>query len=111
MGLTKLQAGEFVTFGTDEGKGNEIVTGIALTLTKTEAIVAVFGNDRLIGQGTSVSRGLKLVGVPTGKVLLGRVVDALGNAIDGLGKIDTTKSKLYAIDVKAPGIISRQTVN
>jgi len=111
MGLTKLQAGEFVTFGTDEGKGNEIVTGIALTLTKTEAIVAVFGNDRLIGQGTSVSRGLKLVGVPTGKVLLGRVVDALGNAIDGLGKIDTSKSKLYAIDVKAPGIISRQTVN
>jgi len=111
MGLTKLQAGEFVTFGSAEGKGNEVVTGIALTLTKTEAIVAVFGNDRLIGQGTTVTRGLKLVGVPTGKILLGRVVDALGNAIDGLGQIDTSKSKLYAIDVKAPGIISRQTVN
>lgn len=108
MGLTKLQAGEFVTFATTT---NEVVTGIALTLTKTEAIVAVFGNDRLIGQGTSVTRGLKLVGVPTGKILLGRVVDALGNAIDGLGKIDVSKSKLYAIDVKAPGIISRQTVN
>ena len=111
MGLTKLQAGEFVTFGVNDAKGDEIVTGIALTLTKTEAIVAVFGNDRLIGQGTRVTRGLKLVGVPTGKILLGRVVDALGNAIDGLGKIDTSKSKLYAIDVKAPGIISRQTVN
>jgi proton translocating ATP synthase F1 alpha subunit len=108
MGLNELQAGEFVTFGTNE---NEIVTGIALTLTKTEAIVAVFGNDRLIGQGTSVTRGLKLVGVPTGKILLGRVVDALGNAIDGLGKINVNKLKIYAIDVKAPGIISRQTVN
>lgn len=111
MGLTKLQAGEFVTFATTGSNANEVVTGIALTLTKTEAIVAVFGNDRLIGQGTSVTRGLKLVGVPTGKILLGRVVDALGNAIDGLGKIDVSKSKLYAIDVKAPGIISRQTVN
>jgi proton translocating ATP synthase F1 alpha subunit len=111
MGLTKLQAGEFVTFATTGSNANEVVTGIALTLTKTEAIVAVFGNDRLIGQGTSVTRGLKLVGVPTGKILLGRVVDALGNAIDGLGKINVSKSNLYAIDVKAPGIISRQTVN
>ena len=116
MGLTYLQAGEFVTFITEnnietENTQEQAVTGIALTLTRSEAIVAIFGNERLVGQGTSVVRGLKLVGVPTGEILLGRVIDALGNAIDGRGTIDLKGVKSYAIDVKAPGIISRQTVN
>lgn len=104
MGLSALQAGEFVTF-----VGEQEITGIALTLSKGEAVVAVFGNERLIGQGTRVKRGFNLVGVPTGKKLLGRVIDALGNPIDGLqDKLEI--SKLYAIDVRAPGIITRQTV-
>jgi len=104
VGLSGLQAGELVTFC-----GEEEITGIALTLSKGEAVVAVFGNERLIGQGTKVKRGLNLVGVPTGKKLLGRVIDALGNAIDGLSnKLEL--SKFYAIDVRAPGIITRQTV-
>jgi len=108
VGLPDLQSGEFVTFHTDT---KDAVTGIALTLVESEAIIAVFGNERSIGQGTSVTRGVKLVGVPTGKVLLGRVVDALGNPLDGLSPIKTKTTEYYAIDVKAPGIIARQTVN
>jgi len=108
VGLPELQSGEFVTFHTDT---KDAVTGIALTLIESEAIIAVFGNERAIGQGTSVTRGVKLVGVPTGKALLGRVVDALGNPLDGLSPIKTKSTEYYAIDVKAPGIIARQTVN
>lgn len=110
IGLTKLQAGEVVTFRTEKNKKRGIITGIALTLNEKEAMIAVFGNDRLIGQGTMVTRSFELVGIPTGKNLLGRVVDALGNAIDGLKSTKTNRTKLWAIDVRAPGIIARQAV-
>lgn len=106
-GLDTIQAGEYVSFvGGDDS--NDDVKGIALTLTRTETIIAIFGNELLIGQGTLVVRRETLVGVPTGEGLLGRVVDALGYATDGKGAINN--EKLYAVDVKAPGIITRQTV-
>ena len=62
---------------------NQVVTGIALNLETNSVSVAIFGNERLVSQGTQVARGGRLVSVPTGEALLGRVVDALGNVIDG----------------------------
>jgi proton translocating ATP synthase F1 alpha subunit len=134
IGLTEIQAGEFVTFITkkkkfEEEKSEEIivdvisdeessdedkrdeVTGIALNLENNTITVAIFGNERLVSQGTEVHRGLRLVSVPRGDVLLGRVVDALGNAIDGRGIIKVSSDNCHAIEVKAPGIIRRQTIN
>jgi proton translocating ATP synthase F1 alpha subunit len=73
--------------------------------------VAIFGNERLVSQGTQVARGGRLVSVPTGEALLGRVVDALGNVIDGKTPLKIAQNKYYPIEVKAPGIITRQTVN
>ena len=106
-GLDSIQAGEYVSFiGGDDSTDD--VKGIALTLTRTETVIAIFGNELLIGQGTLVVRRETLVGVPTGEGLLGRVVDALGYAVDGKGAINN--DNLYAVDVKAPGIITRQTV-
>ena len=103
-GLDTIQAGEYVSFiGGDDS--NADVKGIALTLTRTETIIAVFGNELLIGQGTLVVRRETLVGVPTGEGLLGRVVDALGYATDGKGAINN--ENLYAVDVKAPGIYNQ----
>jgi proton translocating ATP synthase F1 alpha subunit len=108
-GLKNIQAGEFVTFKTSQK--NQVVTGIALNLETNSVSVAIFGNERLVSQGTQVSRGGRLVSVPTGEILLGRVVDALGNVIDGRGALNIPQSQYYAIEVKAPGIITRQTVN
>lgn len=111
IGLTELAAGEFVTFNT--GIKNEVVTGITLTLKKGKALIGIFGNERLIGQGTAVTKQHRLVGVPTSKVLLGRVIDPLGNPVDtyDFKPLNISGETLYAIDVKAPGIITRQTVN
>jgi len=98
-----------VTFVTE--KKDQSVTGIALNLENKYVSVAIFGNERLVGQGTQVKRGLRLVSVPTGEMLLGRVIDALGNVIDGRGALKISQKNYSAIEVKAPGIISRQTVN
>jgi len=108
-GLKNIQSGEFVVFKTTQK--NQVVTGIALNLETNSVSVAIFGNERLVSQGTQVSRGGRLVSVPTGEILLGRVVDALGNVIDGRGALNIPQSQYYAIEVKAPGIITRQTVN
>ena len=108
-GLKKIQAGESVIFKTSQTK--QVVSGIALTLAQNSVSVAIFGNERLVSQGTQVSRGGRLVSVPRGNLLLGRVVDALGNIIDGRGTLNIAPNKYYAIEVKAPGIITRQTVN
>lgn len=113
-GLDGIQSGEFVELEAshvnDEGK--MVLYGVALNLGLTEVTVAIFGNDRFIGQGAKVWRCFKFVAIPTGLSLLGRVVDVLGNPIDGRGKIlFTSEVKSAAIDIKAPGIISRQTVN
>jgi proton translocating ATP synthase F1 alpha subunit len=109
IGLTNLQSGEFVTFVTD--RKDQSVTGIALNLENKYVSVAIFGNERLVSQGTQVRRGLRLVSVPTGEILLGRVIDALGNVIDGRGALNVAQKNYFAIEVKAPGIITRQTVN
>ena len=101
-GLDKVQAGEMVEF--ESG-----VRGMALNLESDNVGVVIFGSDREIKEGQTVKRTGAIVDVPVGKELLGRVVDALGNPIDGKGPI---KAKTRArVDVKAPGIIPRKSVN
>jgi len=82
---------------------------MALNLESDNVGVVIFGNDRDIGEGDTVKRTGTIVDVPVGKGLLGRVVDALGNPIDGKGPIDTTERRL--VEVKAPGIIPRKSVH
>ncbi|MGN6097872.1 MAG: F0F1 ATP synthase subunit alpha, partial [Bosea sp. (in: a-proteobacteria)] len=101
-GLDKVQAGEMVEF--ESG-----VRGMALNLESDNVGVVIFGSDREIKEGQTVKRTGAIVDVPVGKELLGRVVDALGNPIDGKGPI---KAKARArVDVKAPGIIPRKSVH
>ena len=101
-GLDNVQAGELVEF-----PGG--IRGMALNLETDNVGVVIFGNDRDIKEGDTVKRTGAIVEVPIGKELLGRVVDALGNPIDGKGPI---KSKLRSrVDVKAPGIIPRKSVH
>jgi F-type H+-transporting ATPase subunit alpha len=101
-GLDKVQAGEMVEF-----PGG--IRGMALNLEADNVGVVIFGDDRAIKEGDTVKRTGAIVEVPVGKGLLGRVVDALGNPIDGKGpiKADTRKR----VDVKAPGIIPRKSVH
>ena len=101
-GLDNVQAGEMVEF-----PGG--IKGMALNLESDNVGVVIFGNDRDIGEGDTVKRTGTIVDVPVGKGLLGRVVDALGNPIDGKGPIDTTERRL--VEVKAPGIIPRKSVH
>ncbi|MEL6503404.1 MAG: F0F1 ATP synthase subunit alpha [Pseudomonadota bacterium] len=101
-GLDQVQAGEMVEF-----PGG--IQGMALNLESDNVGVVIFGNDREIKEGDVVKRTGAIVDVPVGKELLGRVVDGLGNPIDGKGPI---KSKTRArVDVKAPGIIPRKSVH
>ncbi len=101
-GLDKVQAGELVEF--DGG-----VKGMALNLETDNVGVVIFGDDRTIHEGDVVRRTASIVDAPIGKGLLGRVVDALGNPIDGKGPLsDVTRSR---VEVKAPGIMPRQSVN
>ncbi|MBT5038911.1 MAG: F0F1 ATP synthase subunit alpha [Rhodospirillaceae bacterium] len=101
-GLDNVQAGEMVEF-----PGN--IRGMALNLETDNVGVVIFGEDRAIKEGDTVKRTGAIVEVPVGKGLLGRVVDALGNPIDGKGPIESSENK--RIEVKAPGIIPRQSVN
>ena len=101
-GLDKCQAGEMVEF--ESG-----VRGMALNLEADNVGVVIFGPDREIKEGQTVKRTGTIVDVPVGKALLGRVVDALGNPIDGKGPINTTERA--RVDVKAPGIIPRKSVH
>jgi hypothetical protein len=101
-GLDKVQAGELVEF-----PGG--VKGMALNLEADNVGVVIFGNDRAIKEGDVVKRTGSIVDVPVGKGLLGRVVDALGNPIDGKGPIVSTERR--RVDVKAPGIIPRKSVH
>ena len=109
IGLKKVQFGESVIFRTK--KNEKPINGIVLNLGKQYALVAIFGNERILGQGTEVRRTSKLVSVPVGEMLLGRVIDALGNIIDGKGFIKISRKNKFALEAKAPGIITRQTVN
>ncbi len=101
-GLDNVQAGEMVEF-----PGG--VMGMALNLEADNVGIVIFGNDRKIKEGDTVKRTGTIVDVPVGKALLGRVVDALGNPIDGKGAIKTKKRN--RVDVKAPGIIPRKSVH
>src|ERR1700709_317606 len=82
---------------------------MALNLEKKMVGVVLFGNDRLVGEGDTVSRSQSIVSIPVGPGYLGRVIDALGNFIDG-GSTDVDTKERRAVDVKAPGIIARQSV-
>ncbi len=101
-GLDKVQAGEMVEF-----PGG--IKGMALNLEADNVGVVIFGSDRSIKEGDIVKRTGAIVEVPVGKGLLGRVVDALGNPIDGKGPIESTERR--RVDVKAPGIIPRKSVH
>jgi len=101
-GLDKVQAGEMVEF--ENG-----ARGMALNLESDNVGIVIFGEDREIKEGQTVKRTGAIVEVPIGKGLLGRVVDALGNPIDGKGPI--VADKRARVDVKAPGIIPRRSVN
>ncbi len=101
-GLDNVQAGEMVEF-----PGG--IRGMALNLESDNVGVVIFGDDRDIKEGDTVKRTGTIVDVPVGKGLLGRVVDALGNPIDGKGPLDTTERRL--VEVKAPGIIPRKSVH
>ncbi len=101
-GLDKVQAGELVEFSNG-------VQGMALNLEADNVGVVIFGSDAEIKEGDVVKRTGTIVDVPVGKELLGRVVDALGNPIDGKGPLGT--SQRSRVEVKAPGIIPRQSVN
>ena len=101
-GLDNVQAGEMVEF--ENG-----VRGMALNLETDNVGIVIFGDDREIKEGQTVKRTGAIVDVPVGKGLLGRVVDALGNPIDGKGAIKADSRA--RVDVKAPGIIPRKSVH
>ena len=101
-GLDSVQAGEMVEFANG-------VKGMALNLEADNVGVVIFGSDAEIKEGDQVKRTQTIVDVPVGKGLLGRVVDALGNPIDGKGPI--VADKRMRVEVKAPGIIPRKSVN
>ena len=101
-GLDNVQAGEMVEF--ENG-----TRGMALNLEADNVGIVLFGSDRDIKEGQTVKRTKAIVDTPVGKGLLGRVVDALGNPIDGKGPIKAEKR--MQVDVKAPGIIPRQSVH
>ena len=101
-GLDNVQAGETVEF-------QDGTKGMALNLETDNVGIVIFGDDRHIKEGQTVKRTGAIVEVPVGKELLGRVVDALGNPIDGKGPIKTAQRS--RVDVKAPGIIPRKSVH
>ena len=101
-GLDQVQAGEMVEF-----PGG--IKGMALNLEMDNVGVSIFGDDTGIKEGDTVKRTGEIVDVPVGKELLGRVVDGLGNPIDGKGPIQSSEKR--RIELKAPGIIPRQSVS
>ncbi len=101
-GLDKAMAGELVEFGHG-------IRGITLNLEEDNVGIAVMGHDTEIREGDLVKRTGRIAEVPVGEGLMGRVVNALGEPIDGLGKIDTKQTR--KIEIKAPGIVDRKGVN
>lgn len=101
-GLENVMAGEMVDFSNG-------VQGMALNLESSQVGIVIFGEDRNIKEGDVVKRTKKIVSVPVGEALLGRVVNALGQPIDGMGPINTPHSR--AVELKAPGIVYRKGVH
>ena len=104
FGLDKVQAGEMVEFPSAG------VKGMALNLERDNVGIVIFGDDRAISEGDEVRRLGEIVDVPVGKGLLGRVVNPLGEPIDGKGPL-TNVAERRRVDVKAPGIIPRKSVH
>jgi len=102
-GLNKVQAGEMVEFQPSGLKG------MALNLDSDSVGVVIFGNDRVIKEGQIVKRSGAIMDVPIGMGVLGRVVDGIGQPIDGKGSLDAAERR--RVEVKAPGIIPRQSVS
>ena len=103
FGLDNVQAGEMVEF--EDGS-----KGMALNLERDNVGIVVFGDDKKIKEGSTVKRTGSIVDAPVGKELLGRVLDGLGNPIDGKGNLNE-KTVRKRVEVKAPGIIPRQSVS
>jgi len=101
-GLDNVMMGELVEFPGE-------VYGMALNLENNAVGAVIFGDDYKVKEGDSVKRTKRIVEVPVGEALLGRVVDGLGNVIDGQGPLKTTQTRV--VDVKAPGIVKRASVN
>ena len=101
-GLENVQAGEMVEFPNG-------MKGMALNLESDNVGVVIFGDDQEIGEGDIVKRTGDIIDVPVGKELLGRVVDPLGNPLDGKGPIESSERR--RVEVKAPGIMPRQSVS
>ena len=101
-GLSKVASGELVEF--DSG-----VKGIAFNLEEDNVGIVLMGETTKISEGDSVKRSGRIADVPVGEALVGRVVDGLGNPIDGLGEIKTTERR--RIELKAPGIVKRKSVH
>ena len=102
FGLMKVQSGEMVEFTSG-------VKGMALNLETDNVGIVILGNDREIQEGDIVKRTGSIVDVPIGEGMLGRVVDPLGNAIDGLGPVKSDQKQ--RVELKAPGIIPRKSVH
>jgi F-type H+-transporting ATPase subunit alpha len=102
FGLDQVKAGELVEFQSG-------ITGLVLNLEEDNVGIALFGEDTLVAQGDLVKRTGNIAEIPVGEAMKGRVVDALGNPIDGKGEIATTETR--QIEVKAPGVVYRQSVN
>ena len=104
-GLSAVKSGELVYFP----QANNM-QGMVINLETDSVGIVLFGNDRLIKEGYIVCRSNKTVSVPVGFEVLGRVLDALCNPIDGKGQFNFQNMDFKPIDIKAPGIIDRQTI-
>lgn len=102
FGLKNVMAGELVEFSTG-------TKGMVLNLETNNVGIAVLGDDNAIKEGTTVKRTEKIVEVPVGDALLGRVVNAIGEPIDGQGEVKTTEYR--KVEIKAPGILARKSVH
>lgn len=101
-GMENVMAGELVEFPGE-------IYGMVLNLEQNSVGVVIFGEDAHIKEGDTVKRTQKIVEVPVGEALLGRVVDALGNPIDGAGPIEAKETRV--VEIKAPGIVKRKSVH
>jgi proton translocating ATP synthase F1 alpha subunit len=102
IGLSAVKAGELISFSSN-------IQGMVLNLEKHEVRAVIFGNDTGVLEGSKCLRTFNIVSIPVSDSFLGRVIDSLGNPIDGLGAISS--ENIYEVDIKAPGIIPRQSVN
>ena len=108
-GLLNVAVGELVDIMVSKQYNSELVKGLVLNLEFNTVGIVVLGNDIYIAPGCIIFRTFSIADICVGEALLGRVVDSLGNAIDGLAALNASERKF--IDVKAPGIITRSSVN